>query len=329
MCVSRGRPRAGKEGSVRTFIIGVIVAGTIGIGISAQRRSPPAGAARTSGAATQDQAEVRTVSPEMARSEPGKKSDTDYWFDSQIVRLTAYYDDATITTERTGDGVVVSNVADKDGNVGARLSVRSAVLQYAPVAGEPLLAANDSGERPTLDASSRQAYGLWKDGRSGLRWQRGLMRPAGVTRDLEPRELRTEWARGLTAHATRKFKARVRVKLKGRDDVFAGEVISTRLTRDGVEIGSSVWFPARQTLMFNVGAARGSLDPEVLSTKNNGPGGWLFPVNSAWINLQTIAFEHFSTQPKPVAQDRSCGPRSGILARAFNFFAPTLLANEP
>ena len=113
----------------------------------------------------------------------GKKSDTDYWFDSQIARMTAEYEDTTVTTERTNDGIVTSRVADRSGNVGASLTVRSTVLQYAPTVGAPFLAANDSSERPTLDAASRQAYSLWKDGTSRLRWRRGLMQPATTTRD--------------------------------------------------------------------------------------------------------------------------------------------------
>jgi hypothetical protein len=219
------------------------------------------------------------------------------------------------------------------------LSLHSSILQYAPAAGEPLLAANDSGERPTLDAASRQAYGLWMDGRGQLKWQRGLMRPANSTRDLEPLELHTEWAQGLTAHATRRFNAAVRVKIKGREKVFGGEVVSTRLTRDGVVIGSSVWFPAQQTLMWNVGPTKGSLDPEVLSTANNGPGGWLFPVDAAWLNRQTIAFQHFSSQARPIARhdgaggggvnNTNCGAQPGLLGRIADFFAPTLHANTP
>jgi len=314
---------------VKTAIVSAIAIGALAIGISAQNRSAPA-------VPGQEGPAVRAVTPDEGRAEPGKKSDTDYWFDSQIVRLTAQYDDATVTTDRTNDGVVTSNVTDANGNGVARLSVRSAVLQYAPTVGEPLLAANDGGERPTLDVASRQAYGLWRDGRTRLTWKNGLMRPGGASgplRDLEPRELHTEWAHGLTAHASRKFNARVRVRIKGQDTVYSGEVVSTRLTRDGVEIGSSVWFPAQQTFMWSVGRTKGSLSPEVLSTANNGPGGWKFNVNLAWVNIQTIAFQHFSSNPPagaPAAAERAaCRPRAGVLARVVDFFAPTLHANEP
>ena len=141
--------------------------------------------------------------------------------------------------------------------------------------------------------------------------------------------LHTEWAHGLTAHATRKFNARVRVKIKGQDQVFNGEVVSTRLVRDGAEIGQSLWFPAQQTFMWRIGRTTGSLSPEVLSANNNGPGGWLFTVNPAWVNIQTIAFQHFATQPKPAAQASNCRPRAGALARLADFLVPTLHANEP
>jgi hypothetical protein len=312
--------RAGKEDSVRRLLIGILVVGLIGIGIRAQRASstPPAEAGA-----------VRTLSPEAGRSVPGKKSDTDYWFDSQVTRLTARYADATVTTERSAGGIVTARVADTNGNATATLTVRSAALQYAPVAGEPLIAANDSGERPTLESASRQAYSLWKDGTSGLTWQRGVMRRAGLYRDLEPLELHTEWAQGLTAHATRSFNAKVRVKVRGRDTLYSGEVVSARLTRDGAELGASIWFPAHQTFMFSVGRAKGSLDPEVLSEKNNGPGGWMFEVTPAWVNIQTIAFHYFSSVPKTLAAQQKCGPDRGLLAKTLEFFVPIVHANEP
>jgi hypothetical protein len=308
-----------KEGYVNRLLIGILAVGFIGVGIRAQRNLTPA----------QDDRAVRTVSQDAGRFEAGKKSDTDYWLDSQIARLTARYSDATITTERTTGGIVTSRVADRSGNATATLTVRSDLMQYAPIAGDPLLAANDSGERPTLEASSRQAYGLWKDGTSGLTWQRGVMRQPNSSRDLEPLELHTEWAQGLTAHATRTFNARVRVKTKGRDAVYSGEVVSSRLTRDGAELGASVWFPAQQTFMFTVGKAKGSLDPEVLSERNNGPGGWRFTVTPGWVNLQTIAFHYFSTLPKTVAAQEKCKPNEGLLAKTLDFFVPVVHANEP
>ena len=305
---------------MRRLLIGAIVVGCIGMGVRAQqRRSPPP--VDDGGIA------VRPVSPDIGRSDPGRKSDTDYWLDSQTVRLTARYEDAVITTERTHDGIVTARVADRNGNTTANLSVRSSVLQYAPTAGDPFLAANDSLERPTLEAASRQAYGLWKDGTAGLRWRRGLMR-RNPDRDLEPIELRTEWGQNITAHATRTFNKSVRVKVKGQDHVYAGEVISTRLMRDGVEIGASVWFPTQQSFMWNIGGTKGSLDPEILATKNNGPGGWTFQVNAAWLNLQAIAFHHFASQPKPIAGNGRCGPSTGLVARVADFFMPALHAND-
>ncbi len=301
---------------MKRLLIVTLGIGLVGAGIRAQRAAPaPDGAA------------ARVVAPDRARAEPGQKSDTDYWLDSQIVRLTARYADATITAERGVGGVVAARVADRNGNVTANLSVRSSLLQYAPTTGDPFLAANDSGERPTLEAASRQAYSLWKDGTQGLRWQRGVMRRPD--RDLEPLELHTEWAQGLTAHAQRKFNASVRVTVKGRKTVYAGEIVTTRLTRDGAEIGSAVWFPARQTLMFSIGNVKGSIDPEVLSEKNNGPGGWTFAVTSAWINLQSIAFQYFASQPKATVARSGCGQPTGAIARVADFFFPTVHANQP
>jgi hypothetical protein len=310
----------GKEGDVKRIVVAVIVVACVGVGIRAQRRAAPG---------VPEDGAVRTLSREAGRSEAGKKSDTDYWLDSRIVRLTARYADAVVTTERDGGGVVTSRVADTNGNVTATLTVRSTVLQYAPSAGDPLVAANDSGERPTLEAASRQAFGLFKDGTGGLTWQRGLMRPHGATRDLDPLELHTEWADGLTAHATRTFNASVRVNVKGRDAVYAGEVVSTKLTRDGAHLGASIWFPAQQTFMFNVGRAKGSLDPDVLSEKNNGPGGWMFTVTPGWVNLQTIAFHYFSAPVQAVAaRGNLCEPTTGLLAKTVEFFVPVLHAND-
>jgi hypothetical protein len=301
--------------------MGILTMGLVGVGMGAQRASPPASG--------QDGTAPRILAPDAARLEPGKKSDTDYWLDSQIVRTTARYPEATITTERGIGGVVTSRVADRNGNVAANLTVRSNLLQFAPAAGDPYLAANDSGERPTLDVASRQAYSLWKDGTANLKWQHGLLRRQDVKRDLEPLELHTEWAQGLTAHAQRKLNATVRVKLKGRDGVFRGEVVAVRLTRDGAEIGSSVWFPAQQTFMFSVGSVKGSMDAAVLSEQNNGPGGWPFAVTSAWVNQQTIAFQYFASQPKPaVAQDRSGCATTSRFARIADFFFPTVHANS-
>lgn len=306
---------------MKRLLIGTSIIVVVGVGIRAQRSAPAA--------APQDGAAARTVAPDKARAEPGKKSDTDYWLDSQIVRMIAHYDDATVTTERGTGGIVLSRVADRSGNTTANLTVRSSLLQYAPTAGDPLLAANDSGERPTLEASSRQAYSLWKDGTAGLRWRSGVMRRIDTVRDLEPIELHTEWAQGLTAHARRKFNAAVRVKVKGRDAVYRGEAIATRLMRDGVEIGSSIWFPARQTFMFSIGNVKGSLDPEVLSEKNNGPGGWTFAVTPAWLNMQTIAFQYFASQPRASVARNGCGATAGTLAKVTDFFFPTVQANQP
>jgi hypothetical protein len=63
--------------------IAVITVASVGIGATTQRHPPRPSAPVNDGAA------IRTVSPDAGRSEPGKKSDTDYWFDSQTVRLTA------------------------------------------------------------------------------------------------------------------------------------------------------------------------------------------------------------------------------------------------
>lgn len=296
--------------------------------LRANRQAP--GGIRASLVEQQDEKAVRQTPAGTKIGVPGQKSETDYFLDSQTTRLTARYADATIVTQRATDGAVDARITDKDGNESGRLNVRQNFLQYVRAAGDPFQVVNDSGERPTLEWANRQAYGLLKDGNEPLTWQRGIMRPRRpVARDLEPLELQTEWAQGITAKATRKTGMTVRATINGKERVFVGDVISTRLYKDGGEIGKSLWFPLQQTYIWNLAnGSRGVIDLDALSTKNNGPGGWLFSPTAAWVNLQTIAWHHFgSAAPQTVAG--GCGPRPGTMARIANFLVPSLSANEP
>ena len=75
---------------MRRVLIGIAAAAAVGIGISAQKRpaTPPP---------SPDEAAVRIVTSDAGRSEPGKKSDTDYWLESQIVRLSLHLPRPRIT----------------------------------------------------------------------------------------------------------------------------------------------------------------------------------------------------------------------------------------
>jgi hypothetical protein len=284
-------------------------------------------------------APVRTV-PGGTRvvGDPGKKGDTYYWLESQTTRLTTRFADATVVAERGAGGEVRARVHDADGNEAASFSVRSNSVQYVAAGSRSLQALNDSGERPTLDWANRQAYTLWKDRGAGTRlsWQAGLMRPEGAPkRDLEREivELNTEWAGGLAVRTRRGANLKFAFTDTGSKKVrnLAGDALTARLTRQGVEVGSSAWFVQDKLFMWNVpNLSQGYFSADQLKDF----GGWPFVPDAAWVNLQTIAFYHFKTQIDEkgfvARNDGVCGPGGASVAhKLLNFFAPTVHANEP
>jgi hypothetical protein len=271
---------------------------------------------------------------------PGQKGATDYWLEGQTRRLTARYDDATVAVaERGSDGNFETTLTDRAGSEVGRFTVTRVgpdgnggddVLHYHPQSGASLHVYGDQSVRPTLAWANTQAYTLLKDGSaseaSGLEWQNGVMRRRGAARrDVERQlsELRTEWVGGLSVRTVRKTAANLTWE-KGR--VLNGEMLDSRLMRDGVEIGAANWFARERLLIWRIpGVTSGSLTADQLKTF----GGWPFTPDAEWLNLQTIAFYHFKTaidRQALVAEQRPGGSWPG---RVLNFFVAPVLANEP
>jgi hypothetical protein len=265
-------------------------------------------------------------------AKPGERGATFYAFEGQAVRVTSRFADATVVADRMFDGDLQARVADRSGNEVARFKVdridgATSVLQYTPADGSLFQAYGEPGAAATLDWANRQAYSLWKDGVSsaaaGLEWQAGLMRPKGAAkRDVgrDVIELHTEWANGLAAKASRRT-VQPYQPLKGRS--VSGEVLVTRLTQDGTDIGTLNWFTEARLLMWDLpGLTKGYLAPEHLKEF----GGWPFAPDMTWLNIQALAFQHYKT----LIQKQGFVARNqpGLPARIAQFFAPTLHANE-
>ena len=280
---------------------------------------------------------VRTIpAGERFAGNPGEKGATYYWLESRATRVRSRYADAVVVAERGGDGDVRTTVFDRNGNQAARLTVDAAVdvLQYVRPDGSVFQAINDSRVRPTLEWANRQTYSLWTGGGAQLTWQDGLMRAFGSpAADIEPLELETDWDGGLSAKMTRSRHAKSEFIESGSNlhRVVSGEALSARLTRDGVEIGWSVWYPNDKIFIWHVAGQEGFLEPKHLEHQF---GGWPFVPDAEWINLQTIAFQHFKSQIDAkgfvARKGGRCGqPHDGLAARMANFFMPVVHANDP
>jgi hypothetical protein len=277
---------------------------------------------------------------------PGRKGATDYWLESQTVRLTTRFDDETVALAARGpDGNFETKLTDKGGAEVARFRVNragadadgaDALLEYVPQTGAALHVYGERSVRPTLAWANAQAHSLSKDRAgsevSGLEWQNGLIRRKGAARrDVAAQiaELHTEWAGGLSARLTRKNA--VNMKLGRR--VLNGDVLVSRLVRDGVQIGAASWFVQEKVLAWDIpGVARGHLAAEHLKDF----GGWPFTPDAEWMNLQTIAFYHFKTASGDkdglVARQRPAPSRPARPAwpgRLANLLVAPVLANEP
>lgn len=283
-------------------------------------------AARASAPPQSGSGAVRTAPPgTRVAGDPGKKGDTYYWFEGQTQRVTARFADATVVAARGLAGEVHATVRDLHGNDLAKASATTKTVQYAPGGGQSLLALNDSGERPTLDWSARQAYELWKGGTANLEWKGGLIRSRRVEPPYQPHALETTWVNGLKAVVTRKSIGRIELA-KGR---FAhGAVLKGELTKDGVAAGIALWFERDRVFAWDIpGLTKGWIGPEHLQPVH---GGWPFTPDMQWLNLQMIAFHHFQTLINAngfVARRDGCGRESWTDALT-NFFVPTLHANE-
>jgi hypothetical protein len=277
---------------------------------------------------------ARVIPAEQQRPKAaGDKGATYYWLESLTTRVTTRFADATVVAERGPDGDLTATVTATGGVTVARFKVdrvdgAADVLQYAPQSGERLQALSGPGVRPTLAWANNQAYSLWKDNitsLAALEWQGSLMRPAGAAKhDLEQRivELKTEWAGGLEASAKRVADVAFPAF---PNRVLRGEVLVNRLVKDGVQVGSTSWFPKDQIYFWDLaGVSRGYAD----SVRLKEYGGWTFTPDAEWINLQSIAFQHFKTTIDLkgfVARDQA----PSWPERVANLLMPTVLANQP
>jgi hypothetical protein len=88
-----------------------------------------------------------------------------------------------------------------------------------------------------------------------------------------------------------------------------GELLVSRLIRDGVQIGEANWFAREQVLIWNIpGVTAGSLTAEQMKAY----GGWPFKPDAEWLNLQTFAFYHFKRQ----STDKALSRRGRLRRRA-------------
>jgi hypothetical protein len=298
---------------------------------------PPAG-----GAAVRQPlpgAAVRTApAGHRAGATPGRKGATDYWLESQTARLTARYDDGMVAVAgRKMDGNFETRLTDRSGAEVARLGVSrvvadgggaDAVLRYTSRNGEALNVNGDSTVRPTLAWANAQAYTLTKDGvpgAAGLEWRNGLMRRRGAPgRDVERQlsELHTEWSGGLSVRTVR----RTAVNLPWNGSrALNGDMLVSRLLRDGVQIGSANWFVKEEILIWDIpGVTAGSLTAAELKPF----GGWPFTPDAEWLNLQTIAFYHFKAALEKRSAVAARPPAASWPQQVLNFFVAPVQADE-
>jgi hypothetical protein len=266
----------------------------------------------------------------------GDRGATYHALERQALRVTTRFADAVAVADRTPDGKLSTRLTDLAGNdvmtfevhhVDAeRDSLEIAFLDKPGSAARH--AARRPGLRPTLDWSNEQAYSLWKDRdaveRSTLEWQDTLMRPAGAARRSlagSPEQTETEWAGGLRAKVTRKTGSHVSY-VTGRQTT--GLVFISRFQKDGVEIGSSQWWPQEQTFAWEFpGLTEGYVDGSRLRQN----GGWPLNPDMAWMNTQSLAFYQFHTLVN--GQRTASASDGGWLDRIGRFIAPKLHANEP
>lgn len=307
----------------------VLVCVGLGLGVLVWRGVP----ARAEKPA-QDRAAVRMLPPgERLGANPGEKGATYYALAGRARRVTTRFSQAVVVTEPGADGDIHASVRDSAGREIGHLMINhvgaaSDVLQFTTDAGNRFQALGEPGVKMTLDWASRQAYSLATDGvdaaQPDVEWRGGFVRRRGApARDFE-REivaLEMEWDDGLTAVTSRRPAARRKV-LGNRE--FTGDVVVTRLTKDGQQVGLTNWYPREQAFTWNLpGLTRGSITAKQLADY----GGWVFTPDLEWMNVQAIAFHHFKTtidQHRFVARE---GP--GRLERLVNAVMPVLEANEP
>jgi hypothetical protein len=277
---------------------------------------------------------VKIVPPgQPAGGSPGKNGATYYSLEGQTTRLiTAFEDGTKAIAERAIDGGVMTKLEDEHGNEINRFRVVNNTLQYLPFAGAPVMADADPTVHPTLDWSNQQSHRLHRDGatsRTHLEWKGGLMRKAGgapasddSVADHDVQAIETHWANGMTARTVR---IRFTPGFAGYNDKpVKGDILSTTLRRDGVEVGHADYLTVERVFAWSMpGISEGSITTENLKQKY---GGWLFTPDMIWMNLQTLGTFHWRTLIKTKGTvARLQTPQNPLL----QFLMPTLAANEP
>jgi hypothetical protein len=267
---------------------------------------------------------------------PGEKGATYYALEGRTRRLTTRFKDAVVVSEPRADGDVDVTVRDTAGRDVSHLVVNHLdgtrdVVQFTTEAGGRFQALGEPGVKMTMDWANRQAYSLAADAVDAaapdVEWRRGLIRRRGAPeRDLDRAvvSLETEWEEGLTASTLRRPAARRKV-LANRE--FTGEVVVTRLTKDGQAAGTTNWYPREQVFAWNLpGLTKGVITSKDLADY----GGWTFVPDLEWMNVQAIAFHHFKSEiDRNRFVARAAPPAAGLLERVVNAVVPSVYANEP
>jgi hypothetical protein len=266
----------------------------------------------------------------------GDRGGTYHSLERQATRVTTRFADAVALANRMADGQLSTRLTDLAGNDMVTFRVHhvdaesdSLEFTLADSPGAPARhAARRPGLRPTLDWSTDQAYSLWKDrealDRSSFEWQDTLIRPAGAPKRTPSGgalQTDTEWQGGFSATVIRKVGTHISY-VTGRQTT--GPVFFSRFMRDGVEVGSSQWWPQEQTFAWAFpGLTEGYVDASRLRSN----GGWPMTPDMGWMNTQNLAFYQFHTLVK---ERGTISARSGgWLQKIGAVIAPILHANEP
>jgi len=195
---------------------------------------------------------------------------------------------------------------------------------------DPVQAVPDAGVHITFDWSNRQSHRLHEDrvtSGAGLEWREGFMRQASAraSEDEERwvvRDVETQWANGLSARTVR---VRAKPGETFGDQSVRGDILVTKLMRDGVEVGLANYLTAERIFAWTIpGMTEGLVDNDHLETRY---AGWPFTPDMVWMNLQTIALYHWKTAINQKGFVARCEPsKPNPLVQ---FFMPTVSANQP